>query len=69
VKDVGTNVQLEKVAQKWNLKDCVAENPCQQGDFPRELLASTVEAIIGAVWIDSRGNLLDVQQVLNALYS
>jgi hypothetical protein len=28
VKDVGTNIQLEKVACKWNLQDCVVGNPC-----------------------------------------
>jgi ribonuclease-3 len=69
VKNVGTNIQLEKVACKWNLQDCVVGNPCQKGEVPRELLASTVEAIIGAVWIDSQRNLRDVQQVLSALYS
>lgn len=49
------------------MKEYVVENPCQQGKYPKKVLASTVEAIIGAVWVDSHGDLGVVQQVLKKL--
>jgi ribonuclease-3 len=67
VVEVGTNKRLAEIAQKWNLQECVVENPCQQGQAPRELLASTVEAILGAVWVDSDGDFRKVQKVFKKL--
>jgi ribonuclease-3 len=67
--EVGTNKRLAEVAQNWNLKNHVVENPCQQGEAPRELLASTVEAILGAVWLDSYRDSGEVQKVFKKLCS
>jgi ribonuclease-3 len=69
VVEVGTNKRLAEVAQNWNLKKYVIENPCQQGEAPREVLASTVEAILGAVWVDSDGDFGKVQKVFKRLCS
>jgi ribonuclease-3 len=69
VVEVGTNNRLAEVAQNWNLKNYVVENPCQQGEAPRELLASTVEAILGAVWLDSYRDFEKVQKVFKKLCS
>jgi ribonuclease-3 len=69
VVEVGTNNWLAEVAQNWNLKNYVVENPCQQGEAPRELLASTVEAILGAVWLDSYRDFGKVQKVFKKLCS
>ena len=67
VQEVATNDELEKVAKRWNLTAWLKENPCQAGQEPRITLASTVEAIIGAVWIDCNRNLSEVQQVIKSL--
>ncbi|EAT90239.1 hypothetical protein HBI56_046690 [Parastagonospora nodorum] len=69
VVEVGTNERLAKVAENWNLKKYMIENPCQQGEAPRELLASTVEAILGAVWLDSYQDFGEVQKVFKKLCS
>jgi ribonuclease-3 len=67
VQEVATNDELQKVAQRWNLTAWLKENPCQAGEEPRTTLASTVEAIIGAVWIDCNRNLSKVRQVIKRL--
>ncbi|KAH9881116.1 hypothetical protein J1614_001610 [Plenodomus biglobosus] len=69
VTNLGKNERLAEVAKRWKLKDCITENPSQRGGSPRELLAATVEAILGAVWVDSKGSLETVQKVLNKLDS
>ncbi|KAH7084239.1 ribonuclease III domain-containing protein [Paraphoma chrysanthemicola] len=69
VVELGTNKRLAEVAQNWDLKKYVIENPSQQGEFPRELLASTVEAILGAVWLDSYRDFGKVQKVFKKLCS
>ena len=67
VQEVATNNELEKVAKRWNVTEWLNENPCQAGQAPRTTLASTVEAIIGAVWIDCNQNLAKVRQVIKIL--
>lgn len=67
VKDVGTNDRLQDVAKDWNLSAWLRENPCQAGQEPRTTLASTVEALIGAVWLDCDRNLEEVQDVIKLL--
>mgnify|MGYP003624081542 CR=1 len=67
--ELGTNKRLAEVAQNRNLKKYVIGNPCQQGEAPRELLASTVEAFLGAVWLDSYRDFGKVQKVFKKLCS
>jgi ribonuclease-3 len=67
VKDAGTNERLQEVAKEWDLPALLQENPCQAGQEPRTTLASTVEALIGAVWEDCDRNLADVQGVIRLL--
>ena len=67
VKDAGTNERLREVAKDWNLSTWLKENPCQAGQEPRTALASTVEALIGAVWVDCNRNLAEVQDVIRLL--
>ncbi|KAK7189020.1 hypothetical protein DPSP01_004127 [Paraphaeosphaeria sporulosa] len=64
---VGTNDHLKQIAIKWGMERLIVENPTQKGQYPRETMAATVEAIIGAVWVDSDKNLAAVQKVLNTL--
>lgn len=64
---VGTNDKLRQIATKWEMEKFIVENPLQEGEYPKETLAATVEAIIGAVWVDSDKDLATVQKVLNTL--
>lgn len=67
IQEVATNDELQMIAKKWNLMALLKENPSEAGRESTTTLASTVEAIIGAVWIDCDRNLLEVQQVINVL--
>jgi ribonuclease-3 len=67
VQQVATNNDVEKVAKGWNVTEWLKEKPCQEGQASKRTLASTVEAIIGAVWIDYNQDLSKVQQVVNIL--
>ncbi len=67
VKVAGTNERLQEVAQDWDLTTVLRENPSQAGQEPRTTLASTVEALIGAVWVDCDRNLAEVQEVIRLL--
>lgn len=67
VEDVGTNEKLKQIANEWKLADFLKENPCQQGEKTKTTLASTVEAVIGAVWYDSQKDIAAVQQLIKKL--
>lgn len=68
VQEVGTNEKLKAVAERWQLSKWLKENPCQVGqEAAKTTLASTVEAIIGAVWFDSNRNLAEVQLLIKRL--
>lgn len=49
------------------MADLVVRNPCQQHSVPKTTLASSMEAIIGAVWIDSGKSLEQVLKVMQSL--
>ncbi|OAL49006.1 ribonuclease III [Pyrenochaeta sp. DS3sAY3a] len=67
LQEVATNDQLQHVAKNWHLQNWLTENPSQAGQAQKTTLASTVEAIIGAVWIDSDRNFPKVQEVIHQL--
>ncbi|KAJ4346670.1 uncharacterized protein N0V89_010601 [Didymosphaeria variabile] len=64
---IGTNERLKDIATNWEIDKLVVKNPCQQGNCPKETLAATIEAVLGAVWVDSDRNLAVVQEVLSKL--
>ncbi|KAK3291751.1 ribonuclease III domain-containing protein [Chaetomium fimeti] len=66
--EIGSNRSLEAHGRRLGLDKFVIKHPGQQGqDVPRETLASTVEALIGAVWIDSGQDFNQVQSVIGNL--
>jgi ribonuclease-3 len=67
VKSLGRNTKLSQVAQSSGLVKYVAKNPCQQGQVPQETAASTVEALVGAVYLDCGEDISTVQKVLEAI--
>ncbi|KAK3989422.1 ribonuclease III domain-containing protein [Cladorrhinum sp. PSN332] len=65
--EVGSNELLDTLGRRLALDKFVTKNPCQQGDVPRTTVASTVEALIGAVWIDTGNEFHQVQVVIQNL--
>ncbi|KAL8396659.1 hypothetical protein RB594_003647 [Gaeumannomyces avenae] len=63
----GANDSLAALRARFGLDRSVTKNPSQRGEVPRVTLASTVEALIGAVWVDSGNQFDQVQSVLRAL--
>jgi len=46
----------------------ILNNPCNEKSVPKTTLASSMEAIVGAVWIDSGRSLEDVRRVMQKLH-
>jgi ribonuclease-3 len=67
VKNLCRNRKLNQVAQESGLLNHVAKNPCQQGHVPQEMAASTVEAVVGAVYLDCGKDISTVKRVLEAI--
>lgn len=64
---VVSNKNLEIVALKHRLDSFVVKNPSQRGTLPRAAAASTIEALVGAVWLDSGRDFVAVQSVIDML--
>lgn len=67
VKSLCGNKRLKEIAQRSGISDFIAKNPCQEGQVPQETAASTVEALVGAVYIDCGEDISKVHQVLEAI--
>lgn len=67
LKESVSNAALQIQASKAHLQKLIHLNPCQHGDAPRETLASTVEALVGAVWFDCSGDMDVVRDVMKKL--
>ncbi|KAF1948111.1 ribonuclease III [Byssothecium circinans] len=67
VKNLARNSKLSKVAHESGLANYIAKNPCQLGDVPQETAASTVEAVVGAVYLDCGKDIATVKKVLKAI--
>jgi len=63
----GSNKNLNEVGAERGLSRYIKLNSCQKGTAPPTTMASTVEAIIGAVWEDSGKDLDRVRAVVRAL--
>lgn len=62
--NVASNVNLGEVASKAGLGLHIKANPGQVGPVSRKTLATTVEAVLGAIWEDSGK---DIQAVKTAM--
>jgi ribonuclease-3 len=67
VKNLCRNRKLSQVAQRSGLAKYITQNPCQQGQVRQETAASTVEALVGAVYLDCGENISTVRKVLEAI--
>lgn len=62
-----SNNNLARVARESGLVDCMVANPRNPVQASTKLAANLVEAIIGAVWIDSDESIDAVRRVMEAL--
>ncbi|KAJ9663579.1 hypothetical protein H2201_005540 [Coniosporium apollinis] len=62
---VGSNANLNSVGQRNGLSSFVNGNPSQRGVVPPNTMAATVEATLGAVFLDS--GLQSVAEVMQTL--
>jgi ribonuclease-3 len=62
-----SNKKLMQVAIERSLAEYIVRDPGQQGHILQTPLASTIEAIVGAVWVDSGKNLRNVTHVIKTL--
>jgi len=58
---------LSQVAQESGLVKYVTKNPSQQGNVPQETAASTLEAVVGAVYLDCGKDISTVKRVFEAI--
>ncbi|KFY31752.1 hypothetical protein V493_00834 [Pseudogymnoascus sp. VKM F-4281 (FW-2241)] len=65
VQRVVNNANLERVGRRNHIDDLVNRNPSQQGIVSPRIVADTVEAILGAVYLDS-GNDIDCVRLVMA---
>jgi ribonuclease-3 len=67
VSDRGSNDELSRLAVERGLDRYIVQNPSQNGSLSSTTLATTIEAIVGAVWIDSGKNFNKVSHVIRTL--
>ena len=67
VKTSCRNTKLNQVAQESGLVNYVIKNPCHGGQVLRETTASTVEAVVGAVYLDCGKDIVIVKKILEAI--
>lgn len=64
LEQVGSNRNLNVVGRRNGLGKYVNKNPVQKGVVGLVTMATTVEAILGAVWIDSGYDIEEVRDVM-----
>ena len=58
---------LDAKGQQWALDEFINTDPSQKGKISKGIRATTVEAIIGAVWLDSGKSVSRVDRVIDNL--
>ncbi|KAG9522142.1 hypothetical protein KCU93_g7155, partial [Aureobasidium melanogenum] len=62
-----SNNNLARIARETGLVECMVVNPRNPVQASTKLAANLVEAVIGAVWVDSNESIHAVRQVMEAL--
>lgn len=65
MQQVGSNVNLDRAGRRHGLDVFVCRNPSQRAGVSPATMATTVEAILGAVYLD--GGIDNVSQVMQTL--
>ena len=64
---VGSNSNLNRIGRQCRLDHCIKDNPSNHGLVPPGTMATTVEAILAAVYHDSDSNIDSVKRVMSGL--
>jgi len=65
---VGSNDRLSTCGHEIGLQKCILKNPSQGTDAPtRTMVARALQALVGAIWLDSQRNLSEVRRILQLL--
>lgn len=67
LKKEACNENLSLRGKEFGLDQYMENNPAHKGKVPNGTRATTVEALLGAVWIDSGKNMDEVDRVRVAL--
>ncbi|KAI7484889.1 hypothetical protein KC367_g2390 [Hortaea werneckii] len=67
VSSIGSNANLAAAASLHGMEACVLTNPGHRGPVSQATLSTTVEAIVGAVYLDSEKNFDAVRTFMEAL--
>lgn len=62
---VGSNANLDRVGRLHGLEGFICRNPSQRGHISPVTMTATVEAILGAVYLD--GGIENASQVMETL--
>ena len=65
VQRVGSNANLDRIGRLHGLEAYICRNPSQRGHISPVTMTATVEAILGAVYLD--GGISNVGQVMQRL--
>ena len=67
LREVSSNENLDRVGRLHGIDRFVNKNPSQGNEVPFNIMTATVEAILGAVWLDSQHDLDAVRRVMGTL--
>jgi ribonuclease-3 len=62
-----SNENLKRLGESLGLNAYFRLNPASQGVVPRSMMATTMEAIIGAVYLDSGKDMATTRALVNRL--
>lgn len=67
IQAVGSNANLNRIGRAIGLSDCVNNNPAQGGVVSPATMTTTVEAILGAIYLDSEQNIEAIQTAMELM--
>jgi ribonuclease-3 len=67
VSTIGSNINLAATAREAGLEEHVIVHPGHRGNVSDKTLATTIEALLGAVYLDSGKNIEGVSNAMNLL--
>lgn len=69
VSNIGSNSNLAAVASRIGLKNLIITNPGHCGPISQGMLATAMEAILGAIYLDCDKDMTSMKSVMSALDS
>lgn len=67
VSNIGSNSNLAAVASRIGLKNFIITNPGHCGPISQGMLATAMEAVLGAIYLDCGKDMTSMKSVMSAL--